>query len=217
MASINSPQQVVLSGEVTAVDAVTRALEGRGLVARSVRLPVSAPFHCSIMKAAAVTLSRVIVAAPGAATGGATTSDDASFLHNGRNNEAGARHGAHGPSIAPDSGSTALIESDGDAPSMRSSVILHPARIPLIANVSAATVVQPGGIRRALLEGIFFTVRWSECVTAAVRVHGAKRFIELGSGDTLAGLIRQIAGRDTEAASYSTSEDIRRAAAAVGS
>jgi len=50
-ANINSPEQIVISGNTGAVDrAITLATE-RG-AKKAVRLPVSAPFHCSLMQPA---------------------------------------------------------------------------------------------------------------------------------------------------------------------
>jgi [acyl-carrier-protein] S-malonyltransferase len=50
-ANINSPEQIVISGNAGAVDrAITLAAE-RG-AKKAVRLPVSAPFHCSLMQPA---------------------------------------------------------------------------------------------------------------------------------------------------------------------
>lgn len=50
-ANINSPEQVVISGNTAAVERAVRLAEERG--AKKARLlPVSAPFHCSLMKPA---------------------------------------------------------------------------------------------------------------------------------------------------------------------
>jgi [acyl-carrier-protein] S-malonyltransferase len=67
VANINSPGQIVIAGHRGAVErAVAGAAERGGR--KSVMLPVSAPFHCALMKPAAdrlaVELERVAVAAP---------------------------------------------------------------------------------------------------------------------------------------------------------
>lgn len=50
-ANINSPEQIVISGNTAAVERAARLAEERG--AKKARmLPVSAPFHCSLMKPA---------------------------------------------------------------------------------------------------------------------------------------------------------------------
>lgn len=50
-ANINSPAQVVISGHTGAVDRATKLADERGAKLAKV-LPVSAPFHCSLMKPA---------------------------------------------------------------------------------------------------------------------------------------------------------------------
>ena len=66
-ANDNAPGQVVISGHVGAVDRAIAIAAERGFK-RSVKLPVSAPFHCSLMQPAADVmqkeLSEVTIAAP---------------------------------------------------------------------------------------------------------------------------------------------------------
>ena len=50
-ANINSPEQIVISGHVAAVERATRLADERG-AKRAKVLPVSAPFHCALMKPA---------------------------------------------------------------------------------------------------------------------------------------------------------------------
>jgi [acyl-carrier-protein] S-malonyltransferase len=50
-ANINSPEQVVISGNAAAVECATKLADERG-AKRAKLLPVSAPFHCSLMKPA---------------------------------------------------------------------------------------------------------------------------------------------------------------------
>ena len=50
-ANINSPEQIVISGNVAAVERATQLADERG-AKRAKLLPVSAPFHCSLMKPA---------------------------------------------------------------------------------------------------------------------------------------------------------------------
>ncbi len=84
VANINSPGQIVVAGHRTAVE---RAVAGAGARGgkKSVMLPVSAPFHCALMKPAAdrlaAELDRVAVSAPRIrivrnVDGGVTTSAD---------------------------------------------------------------------------------------------------------------------------------------------
>lgn len=50
-ANINSPDQIVISGNTTAVERAAKLADERG-AKRAKLLPVSAPFHCSLMKPA---------------------------------------------------------------------------------------------------------------------------------------------------------------------
>src|SRR3954469_190375 len=50
-ANINSPEQIVISGNTAAVERAAKLADERG-AKRAKLLPVSAPFHCSLMKAA---------------------------------------------------------------------------------------------------------------------------------------------------------------------
>ncbi len=50
-ANINSPEQIVISGHAAAVERATKLADERG-AKRAKLLPVSAPFHCSLMKPA---------------------------------------------------------------------------------------------------------------------------------------------------------------------
>lgn len=52
LANDNAPGQIVVSGSATAVDHAIEAAKARG-IRRAIKLPVSAPFHCSMMQPAA--------------------------------------------------------------------------------------------------------------------------------------------------------------------
>ncbi len=56
-ANINSPEQIVISGHTAAVERAAKLADERG-AKRAKVLPVSAPFHCSLMKPAQDRLSR---------------------------------------------------------------------------------------------------------------------------------------------------------------
>jgi len=66
-ANINSPEQIVISGHSAAVERAVKLAQDRG-AKRAILLPVSAPFHCSLMKPAqerlAVDLQKLEFAAP---------------------------------------------------------------------------------------------------------------------------------------------------------
>jgi [acyl-carrier-protein] S-malonyltransferase len=50
-ANVNSPEQIVISGNAAAVERATHLAHERG-AKRAVKLPVSAPFHCALMQPA---------------------------------------------------------------------------------------------------------------------------------------------------------------------
>jgi len=63
VANINAPGQVVIAGARSAVDRAIALAKGRG-VRRALVLPVSAPFHCELMKPAEVRLRPLLEEAP---------------------------------------------------------------------------------------------------------------------------------------------------------
>ena len=69
---------------------------------------------------------------------------------------------------------------------------IRPPKPPLVANVEAVAVVEPEAIRSGLVAQVTGTVRWRESV-AYMSAHGVTRFIELGAGKVLSGLIKRIA------------------------
>ena len=83
--------------------------------------------------------------------------------------------------------------------------------LPLAANHSGAIVDDAAGVRAALLEQIANPVRFADCVRSLVDA-GCSSFLELGPGRVLTGLVRQVAGRDVNAASADArpSPDVRR-------
>jgi [acyl-carrier-protein] S-malonyltransferase len=58
-ANFNSPGQIVIAGTVTAVTRAIEIAKGRGF-RKAMLLPVSAPFHCALMKPAADRLAAVL-------------------------------------------------------------------------------------------------------------------------------------------------------------
>ena len=64
--------------------------------------------------------------------------------------------------------------------------------VPLVANVTAHATSDPDEIRRLLVAQVTGTVRWRESV-AWMSGQGVTRFIEVGSGKVLTGLLKRIA------------------------
>jgi len=60
-ANINSPEQIVISGHAGAVERAIKLAHARG-AKKAVHLPVSAPFHCSLMQPAQDRLARDLAA-----------------------------------------------------------------------------------------------------------------------------------------------------------
>lgn len=71
-------------------------------------------------------------------------------------------------------------------------ITVAPPSRPIVANVTADEVSQPGDIRQRLIEQVVGTVRWRESVDWMAR-HGVERIVELGPGKVLTGLVRRIA------------------------
>ncbi len=130
LANDNSPGQIVVSGHRGAVErAVALAME-RG--ARAIMLPVSAPFHCSLMSPAADIMTE------------------------------------------------ALAET-----------VLAAPRVPLVANVAAATTSEPAEIKQLLVEQTTRMVRWRESVLLFA-ANEVEEVVEIGAGRVLAGLVKRI-------------------------
>lgn len=72
-----------------------------------------------------------------------------------------------------------------------SSAEVKPPKVPVTANVTAEPVTSPDEIRRLLVEQVTGRVRWTESVNAMAAA-GVTRFVEVGTGKVLTGLIKRI-------------------------
>ena len=133
VANDNGPGQAVVSGHTAAVERATVIAKEHG-AKRAMLLPVSAPFHCPLMKPAAEVMAQALAA-----------------------------------------------------------VTIKPPVVPVIANVTAATVIDPDEIRRLLVEQVTGMVRWRESVQL-MKEAGVTTLIEAGAGKVLTGLARRIDG-----------------------
>jgi [acyl-carrier-protein] S-malonyltransferase len=145
-ANLNSPGQIVISGEIDAVRAGMDRCKEAG-AKRVIPLEVSGAFHSPLMESAARGLSEALASIP-----------------------------------------------------------IEAARIPVYANASATSVVDPESIRRSLVRQLLSPVRWEESVRA-MRADGFERFVELGPGKVLSGLVRSI-DRAASTASIGAPEDL---------
>jgi [acyl-carrier-protein] S-malonyltransferase len=130
-ANLNSPEQVVISGATAAVERAMALAKERG-AKRAVALPVSAPFHCSLMQPAQDALKPVLEAIP-----------------------------------------------------------FSPAKIPVLVNVDARLVTGAAELRDALVRQVTGAVRWTESMQLLI-AEGVTRFVEVGPGKVLGGLLRQV-------------------------
>jgi [acyl-carrier-protein] S-malonyltransferase len=77
------------------------------------------------------------------------------------------------------------------AAALAETAILAP-KIPLVANVTAQPIADPQAIREALVSQVTGTVRWRESV-GYMASQGVTRFVEVGAGKVLSGLVKRIA------------------------
>ena len=130
-ANLNSPDQVVISGHAGAVQRALEAAKAAG-ARRAVLLPVSAPFHCSLMMPAQERL-------------------------------------------AVDLNATAFAD----------------LACPLVNNWQAREIRTGAEARQGLIHQVSSPVRWMESVRY-LAAQGVARFVEVGAGGVLTGLLRAI-------------------------
>lgn len=130
-ANLNAPGQIVIAGAAGAIERAIEVAKGRG-VRRALPLPVSAPFHCALMKPAEERLRPVLESAK-----------------------------------------------------------LEALEIPLVNNVDAKAVSSVEDVRDGLVRQVVAPVRWIDVVETMIG-SGVTRFVEVGPGAVLAGLVKRI-------------------------
>ncbi len=130
-ANLNSPEQVVIAGHAGAVNRAIPLAKAAG-ARRAVLLPVSAPFHCALMKPA-----------------------------------------------------QERLRADLDATEFRE------LAIPLVNNWQAREIRSGAEAREGLYQQVPSPVRWMETIRYLAG-QGVTRFIEVGAGSVLTGLLRNI-------------------------
>lgn len=85
-------------------------------------------------------------------------------------------------------------------------VTITPPAAPLVANVLASAITDPAEIRKRLVEQVTGTVRWRECIAFMAQA-GVDRFVEIGAGKVLSGLVKRIA-EGAAGVSIGTPQDI---------
>jgi [acyl-carrier-protein] S-malonyltransferase len=77
---------------------------------------------------------------------------------------------------------------------------LQAPKVAVVANVTARPVREPDDIRRLLVEQVTGRVRWRECVEWMAGEGGVSRFVEVGAGKQLSGMVKRIASGVTSSA-----------------
>jgi [acyl-carrier-protein] S-malonyltransferase len=135
VANINAPGQIVIAGTKAGIDRAIELVKSDGKkygIRRALPLPVSAPFHCALMKPAEERLKPVL-----------------------------------------------------------ESAALKDLWVSLVSNVDASPIGTATAVRNALLRQVASPVRWVESVERMVSM-GVRRFVEIGPGNVLTGLIKRI-------------------------
>ncbi len=131
-ANLNSPDQIAIAGHTGAVERAAELAKAAG-ARRAVMLPVSAPFHCPLMKPA-----------------------------------------------------QERLKADLDATQFRD------LAVPLINNWQAREIRTAAEAREGLYQQVPNPVLWADSIRTLARA-GVTRFIEVGAGGVLTGLLRNIA------------------------
>ena len=130
-ANLNSPDQVVIAGHAGAVNRAAELAKAAG-ARKAVILPVSAPFHCSLMEPAQRRLAADLAG-----------------------------------------------------------LVFHDLRVPLVNNWQAREVRAGAEARQGLIEQVPNPVQWTQAVRHLANA-GVDRWIEVGPGAVLAGLLKNI-------------------------
>lgn len=130
-ANLNSPGQIVIAGHAAAVQRAMALAQAAG-AKRAIPLPVSAPFHCSLMRPA-----------------------------------------------------QQKLKADLDA------ITFKDLSVPLINNWQAREITTAEHAREGLYQQVPNPVRWTDTIRAMAQ-RGIQRFVEVGAGSVLIGLVRNI-------------------------
>ena len=148
VANFNCDGQVVVAGHASAQDRFIETAKKVG-AKRVISLPVSAPFHCSLMEPAKIGMEKYL-----------------------------------------------------------KDIKISDLTTPIINNIDAEEVTCSDKVFDGLVRQVSGSVRWSESVQKMLSL-GVKRFIEIGSGSVLTGLVKKI-DRDVEVFNISTVEDLKK-------
>jgi len=83
-------------------------------------------------------------------------------------------------------------------------------RLPVLANATAEVVTAAGRARQLLVDQVTMPVRWVDCMTQAGQLAGpGARFLEIGPGNVLAGLLKRIVP-DAATVSLGTADEVTK-------
>jgi [acyl-carrier-protein] S-malonyltransferase len=85
-------------------------------------------------------------------------------------------------------------------------VTFRPAKVPVISNVTAAPHTDADSIKSLLVKQIIAPVRWYQSIEA-LRAKGVEKWLEIGPGRTLTGMMKKI-DRRAPIENYSTTEGL---------
>lgn len=152
-ANLNSPDQIVIAGHAAAVARAAELAKAAG-ARRAVLLPVSAPFHCSLMKPAQERLAADLKATP-----------------------------------------------------------FRDLAVPLVNNWQARLIHTGADAREGLYQQVPHPVRWAESIRTLAS-EGVTRFVEVGAGGVLTGLLRNI-DPQLQGSKFGEAEDLEKINAAM--
>ncbi|MCL4149038.1 UNVERIFIED_CONTAM: hypothetical protein GTU68_057811 [Idotea baltica] len=90
---------------------------------------------------------------------------------------------------------------------------MNAPKVPLVANVTASSVIEPTEIRRLLTEQVTGSVRWRESVMW-MAASGVTEVWEIGAGKALSGMVKRI-DRGISTRAVGTADDVAAAVAAL--
>jgi [acyl-carrier-protein] S-malonyltransferase len=128
-----------------------------------------------------------------------------------RAKELGARKAIPLPVSAPFHCALMQPAEDALAPRLRALHTSDP-RIPIVANVDAQPKTDARSAIDALVQQVSAPVQWQACVEQLV-ARGVRRFIEVGPGTALSGMVKRIA-KDATVVNFGTPEDLDEVMAA---
>jgi [acyl-carrier-protein] S-malonyltransferase len=107
-----------------------------------------------------------------------------------KSKDAGVKRAMKLPVSAPFHCALMAPAADAMAEALERAAMRAPA-VPVVANVTAAKATDPADIRDLLVKQVTATVRWRECILAMAAM-GCDRFVEIGSGKVLTGLMKRL-------------------------